>query len=377
MEQGVRGPHVHKLTKAGAENAVRRAGVDSQFMDVGSMNSPSISLHTKGGALEQKRIETSAPEQKKTSVIKDGRIMEQGVREPHVHKLTKAGADNAARRAGVDSQFMNVGSMNSRFISLHTKGGALEQKRIETSVPELTKLKKHKKTSVIKDGRIMEQGVREPHVHKLTKTGAENAVRRAGVDSQFMDVGFMNSRAISLPTKGGALEQKRIETSVPVFKVYGDGNCAARAIYQWQKDPYRKMRYVKSTGLPWTKEEKVQGCSNRPPRFAHEAHGAAIIRENCQLELQQTGFDEAGLQIRGAVENGEDWEAYVERMGKDGEYFDAPMLMKLAEFYEHPVVVFCANWNTGTVYTQTYGAETHGDEPAIPLWYNGVNHYDL
>ena len=93
------------------------------------------------------------------------------------------------------------------------------------------------------------------------------------------------------------------------------------------------------------------------------------------------GLDDAGGAIRAAAwdpdaGHAETWDAYVGCMAKSGEYFDAPMLLKLADVVEHPVVVFAANLNTGGVYSQVYGH--HWDpQPAIPLWFNGVNHYDL
>ena len=62
-------------------------------------------------------------------------------------------------------------------------------------------------------------------------------------------------------------EGARAVTCVPVFKIFGDGNCAPRAVNQWEADPERQKRYVKSTGLPWSKDEKVRVFSKRPPSF--------------------------------------------------------------------------------------------------------------
>lgn len=40
------------------------------------------------------------------------------------------------------------------------------------------------------------------------------------------------------------------------FPIYGDGNCAFRAVAQWLRDPLRTSRYVRSNGLPYYQKDK-------------------------------------------------------------------------------------------------------------------------
>ncbi|CAK0853864.1 unnamed protein product [Prorocentrum cordatum] len=234
----------------------------------------------------------------------------------------------------------------------------------------------------------------------------------ASVVELFVDAACIWSVALMLPISfGGMVSWARKSPAMMVFSVcatvyphliglhnfldqdryaFGDGSCAFRAVFQWEKDPQRETRYVMTSGLPWTKGDKdpetfqtatkfislmLQACIINLVSFwivsekETEEHGIAFLRELAVAVLKGPAEDEQERAGRQAGVDGESWTTYVKRMSRSGQWADEEMLRALSKAIEHPIIVFVKNSNPGHegFFTWVYG--DHFPAPAIPLYW--------